>query len=382
MKSINSAFRLNRLTPAFCFGITLLSQSQSPRADVHLSGTVTDPSGACAGRCGNCRPIAGTRQIDFAPIFTSSADGSYTLSSLLLATITPFLPSYAICNSSNSIVDLARGHRARLTLLWTRRSSNVLVTAQSRPVPVTILCPPTSASPAKKSTSASPSSCRICSLSHRVSVFARTGANGGTRLTLSRWRQFQLHQSSCGWLAHQSPRAAPLIFLFLTTDNIDKVEIVRGAESAIYGTDAVSGVVQLFTHRGATTRSGFLRLLRGWNLFLGAGGWPIQRSVWQISTILAPLPIFKLPANTPTRISLTALFQVILATASAIPTSFTFQCGTTTRTPAFRDKAFLLLPVSTSATTRNSSVPMLAGILPLVRTGTVIDGRRILHASA
>jgi vitamin B12 transporter len=37
-----------------------------------------------------------------------------------------------------------------------------------------------------------------------------------------------------------------------TLDNIDKVEVVHGAESALYGTDAVSGVVQLFSHRGET----------------------------------------------------------------------------------------------------------------------------------
>jgi vitamin B12 transporter len=41
-------------------------------------------------------------------------------------------------------------------------------------------------------------------------------------------------------------------FSNFTLDNIDKIEIVRGAESAIYGTDAVSGVIQVISHRGAT----------------------------------------------------------------------------------------------------------------------------------
>ncbi|MBI3404135.1 MAG: TonB-dependent receptor [Acidobacteria bacterium] len=35
-------------------------------------------------------------------------------------------------------------------------------------------------------------------------------------------------------------------------DNIEKVEIVRGAESALYGSDAMTGVVQIFTRRGTT----------------------------------------------------------------------------------------------------------------------------------
>jgi vitamin B12 transporter len=36
----------------------------------------------------------------------------------------------------------------------------------------------------------------------------------------------------------------------LTTDNIDRIEILRGPGSVIYGSDAVSGVVQIFTRRG------------------------------------------------------------------------------------------------------------------------------------
>lgn len=38
----------------------------------------------------------------------------------------------------------------------------------------------------------------------------------------------------------------------LTLDNVDKVEIVHGAESALYGTDAMSGVIQIVSHQGST----------------------------------------------------------------------------------------------------------------------------------
>jgi vitamin B12 transporter len=37
----------------------------------------------------------------------------------------------------------------------------------------------------------------------------------------------------------------------LTTDNVERIEIVRGPASVLYGSDAVSGVVQIFTRRGA-----------------------------------------------------------------------------------------------------------------------------------
>jgi len=36
----------------------------------------------------------------------------------------------------------------------------------------------------------------------------------------------------------------------LTTDNVDRIEILRGPGSVLYGSDAVSGVVQIFTRRG------------------------------------------------------------------------------------------------------------------------------------
>ncbi|HEY2898594.1 MAG TPA: TonB-dependent receptor [Gemmatimonadaceae bacterium] len=45
-------------------------------------------------------------------------------------------------------------------------------------------------------------------------------------------------------------------FANLTTDNIDRIEIVRGPASVLYGANAVTGVIQIFTRKG----SGPLRL--------------------------------------------------------------------------------------------------------------------------
>ena len=38
----------------------------------------------------------------------------------------------------------------------------------------------------------------------------------------------------------------------LMLDNVEKIELVHGAESALYGSDAMSGVIQIFTKRGDT----------------------------------------------------------------------------------------------------------------------------------
>ena len=36
----------------------------------------------------------------------------------------------------------------------------------------------------------------------------------------------------------------------LTTDNIDRIEIVRGPQSTLYGPRALAGVIQIFTKQG------------------------------------------------------------------------------------------------------------------------------------
>ena len=45
-------------------------------------------------------------------------------------------------------------------------------------------------------------------------------------------------------------------FADLTTDNIDRIEIVRGPQSTLYGPRALAGVIQIFTKRGSGTPTG------------------------------------------------------------------------------------------------------------------------------
>lgn len=49
----------------------------------------------------------------------------------------------------------------------------------------------------------------------------------------------------------------------LSTDNIERIEIVRGPASALYGSDAVSGVVQIFTRRGSGPARGTVSFTAG-----------------------------------------------------------------------------------------------------------------------
>jgi len=48
-------------------------------------------------------------------------------------------------------------------------------------------------------------------------------------------------------------------FAHLTTDNVERIEIVRGPTSVVYGSDAVAGVVHLVTRAGGSRRAGHVR---------------------------------------------------------------------------------------------------------------------------
>src|SRR5216110_2081119 len=49
-------------------------------------------------------------------------------------------------------------------------------------------------------------------------------------------------------------------FANLTTDNIERIEVVRGPASVLYGSDAVAGVVQIFTREGRGRAHGSVEL--------------------------------------------------------------------------------------------------------------------------
>jgi outer membrane cobalamin receptor len=57
-----------------------------------------------------------------------------------------------------------------------------------------------------------------------------------------------------------------------TSDGIDKIEVVHGASSALYGSDAMSGVVQVFTHRGTSTTPELILTGEGGSFDTGRGG--------------------------------------------------------------------------------------------------------------
>ncbi len=54
-----------------------------------------------------------------------------------------------------------------------------------------------------------------------------------------------------------SPTSGPYDFAHLNVDNIDRIEVVRGPQSTLYGSEAMGGVIQIFTRAGTAPRKVF-----------------------------------------------------------------------------------------------------------------------------
>jgi len=226
------------------------SAPQSSSANAILSGSITDPlNAAISGAQITAEPAAGAN--GEAMSAASAADGTYTL------TLPP--GRYRIHVSQESfvprdlVVDLAPGQSrtVNLRLLLQPFSSSVAVTAQVVPLPAQQTTAPVDIITREEIEQRQAVSVPDLLYTSPGVAIARTGPFGGTASLFLNGGNSNFTKVLVDGTPINPPGAA-VDFSSLTTDNLEKVEIVRGAESAIYGSDAVSGVVQFFTRRGET----------------------------------------------------------------------------------------------------------------------------------
>src|SRR2546429_1470432 len=258
---------------AFLFAVSVVcfsSQAQSNSPDAHLSGTLIDASGAGVGgvrvtACPEGQPKART----WSAISTTVGEYSLSLPAGLYRVQfgrTPFVFREFVLDLAASV---SRTLSLRLDL--ERLSSSVVVTAQAEPTlaqettaPVTVITREEIA--ARQAVSLPDLLLYVPGIS-----IGRTGAEGGTASIFLNGGNSNFTKVLVDGTSINPPGGA-VDFSNLTLDNIDKVEIVHGAESAIYGTDAVSGVIQLFTHRGSTRIPEFTVFGEGGTFSSGRGG--------------------------------------------------------------------------------------------------------------
>ena len=81
-------------------------------------------------------------------------------------------------------------------------------------------------------------------------VFAQSGSFGSTTSLFVRGGEAKYVKVLVDGVSLNDPGGA-IDFGGLTTDNVERIEIVRGPASVLYGADAVTGVIQIFTRRGS-----------------------------------------------------------------------------------------------------------------------------------
>jgi len=226
------------------------SQAQSDSPSAQLAGQVTDVSGYSIAFV---RIVARPQGRDSSQTYqtTSTTEGTYALS----------LPSgsYRVHFEHSSFVsrDLtlqlapAESRKLDLRLAIAQLSENVIVTANAQPLEIN-----QTPAPVDVISRAEIDQRQLVSLPDALATvpgaaIARTGREGG----LTTFFLDGGNSNFTKFFVDGTPVNEPGGFINLansTLDNIDKIEVVHGAESALYGTDAVSGVVQLFSHRGET----------------------------------------------------------------------------------------------------------------------------------
>ncbi len=226
------------------------SNAQFNPPDAQLRGILLDAIGGCLVGVHVTAQLAGDSQAHLWKA-TSTTAGEYALS-------VPEGKYHVVFQRAPFVtrefdLDLRSGPTRVLDLRFEleRVSSSVVVTAEAEPLPI-------------QQTTASVTVLARADIDARQSLtlpdallyvpgvsIGRTGPEGGTASIFLNGGNSSYTKVLVDGTPVNEPGNA-VDFSNFTLDNVDKVEIVRGAESAIYGTDAVAGVIQVITHRGTT----------------------------------------------------------------------------------------------------------------------------------
>lgn len=129
-------------------------------------------------------------------------------------------------------------------------------------------------------------------------VFAASSGGPGTVTSVQLRGAFSKHTLVLiDGVIVNSPTTGVYDFANLTAENIDRIEILRGAQSSLYGSDAIGGVINIFTRKGtgaptvgAFTEYGSFATFREGGHLSGAKGpfdFSVSASRWDTSSFSA-----------------------------------------------------------------------------------------------
>ena len=245
--------RLQRFAYLFFAGVIAAIFVQPPiihaQETATIHGTVTDPSGAAISGAEITAHAVGMRGV--AHHGQSAADGSFSFA------LTPGKYRLAIRHAAFAPVEQEFTLPAGQTRTWDVRlqlekmSSSVVVSDTAQPTTLET-APDLVDVITKEQIDQRQAIWMIDMLASEEGVsFDRGGPFGGvTGLFLDGGNSNYTKVLVDGTPVNQPGGAVD--FSNFTLLNVDKIEIVHGASSALYGSDAMVGVVQIFTHRGTT----------------------------------------------------------------------------------------------------------------------------------
>ena len=216
--------------------------SSSPAS---ITGVVVDPDGRPVSRA-----VVQVVAIDGSTTATAltGADGSFrvagaTASCRVEASLTGFTKTSAPCDSSPM----------RLTLTVAPVSEAIVVSATRTEAPAGQVAASVSVFGGQDiERRQEPPLADLIRQAPGVAI-VRTGAPGGVTSMFVRGGESNYTNVLLDGVPLNEPGGA-FNLNDMTTENLDRVELVRGANSALFGSDAMTGVVQLFTRRGTTSR--------------------------------------------------------------------------------------------------------------------------------
>ena len=244
----------------FCLCMTDVHSQTTSQLTAILTGSVTDPAGAT---------ISGA-EVSAAPLGAAGgtiragtgADGRFVLK---LA-----VGKYRVSISHSSFEEVQQeftlvGDETRewsVRMALARLAASVVVTAEAEPVPAT-------------STTAPVDIFTRPEIDQRGEIWLAPMLGGAPGISISRLgpeggiTSIFLDGGNSNFtkvLVDGTPVNDPgdaVDFSNLTLDNVEKIEVVHGASSALFGSDAMTGVVQIFTRQGTTREPQFTLLGEG-----------------------------------------------------------------------------------------------------------------------
>ncbi len=244
------------------------ASAEGKATTISLYGTLADPSGAAVA--GAHLTLHSDSQ---SAVTTSDSAGQFRWDNLqaghyrLRVTHPMFelLERDVLLSESSPLVEL------RLTLRLEPLSQSVVVTADRLPTPTEAVSAPTTVISGEKLLERETLFVADALAETPGLAFTRTGGRGGQTTVFLRGGNSNFAKVLVDGVTINNPGGF-IDLGTLTRDNIEKIEVVRAPESALFGSDAISGVIQVFTRRGASSQPRLELEAEGGKFALARGG--------------------------------------------------------------------------------------------------------------